>query len=135
MVVSYLSYSQERWPCSMDYRFSIAQSKSSPTRKVELRLVLWSEGFHSGEGETQLSFQKLTGNNGQEWIEQKCKTKSWNQLGGSRFNPVVVGPWMDLWDVQQHPQGRDNPHVHRYFATLEDGDEELVQSYRERNNW
>jgi Phytanoyl-CoA dioxygenase (PhyH) len=51
------------------------------------------------------------------------------------FDPIVVGPWMDLWDVEKHPQGLDNPHIQRYIESLKDGDAELIQGYRERNNW
>ena len=33
------------------------------------------------------------------------------------FDPVVVGPWMDLWDVTEHVDGGPNKHVDRYMST------------------
>ena len=33
------------------------------------------------------------------------------------FDPVIVGPWMDLWDIEAHEHGDSNPHVDRYMTT------------------
>ena len=37
------------------------------------------------------------------------------------FDPVVVGPWYDLWNITTHVvPGRRNPHVERYLKTNSD---------------
>jgi hypothetical protein len=33
------------------------------------------------------------------------------------FDPVIVGPWMDLWNVTRHVDGVRNAHVERYLET------------------
>lgn len=31
------------------------------------------------------------------------------------LDPIIVGPWMDLWDLEEDRQGRRNPHLERYM--------------------
>jgi hypothetical protein len=55
-----------------------------------------------------------------------------------QFDPVIVGPWMDLWDIDQHENERStNPHIDRYIQTFktEGSAEALVQCYRDKQNW
>ena len=33
------------------------------------------------------------------------------------FDPVIVGPWMDLWNITTHVNGGKNVHVDRYMAS------------------
>merc|ERR1712070_64911 len=33
-----------------------------------------------------------------------------------KFDPLIVGPWMDLWDIEPHQEGKPNAHVERYLA-------------------
>jgi len=53
------------------------------------------------------------------------------------FDPVVVGPWMDLWDIdsQDDPLGGSlhNPHTARYLASP--ADRRDVQAYVAADNW
>ena len=66
------------------------------------------------------------------------------KLGGEKlqenFDPVITGPWMDLWDIEEdvrlNKEGsgpRPNQHTERYLKT----EEELrdVNKYIEQGNW
>lgn len=35
------------------------------------------------------------------------------------FDPVIIGPWMDLWNITSHVDQADNRHVRRYLALPE----------------
>lgn len=35
----------------------------------------------------------------------------------STFDPIVIGPWMDLWPITTHQKGHRNKHVERYMAS------------------
>jgi len=49
------------------------------------------------------------------------------------LDPVIVGPWMDLWDIDDHVDGKPNRHLDAYLATpLEARD---VESYISAENW
>ena len=49
------------------------------------------------------------------------RTKVQDQgLGSTKvkpFDPVIVGPWMDLWNITTHVNGGKNVHVDRYMAS------------------
>ena len=53
------------------------------------------------------------------------------------FDPVVTGPWMDLWDIEADSrvgkEGKVNKHVERYLETDESSRD--VQNYISQNNW
>ena len=33
------------------------------------------------------------------------------------FDPVIVGPWMDLWDIEADVRGLPNAHTERYLES------------------
>jgi hypothetical protein len=35
------------------------------------------------------------------------------------FDPVIIGPWMDLWDLETDVRGIPNQHIDTYIATDE----------------
>ena len=35
------------------------------------------------------------------------------------FDAAMVGPWMDLWDIDSHAAGKHNRHTERYLASPE----------------
>eukprot|EP00039_Didymoeca_costata_P011234 m.157106 g.157106 ORF g.157106 m.157106 type:complete len:421 (+) comp15108_c0_seq3:2-1264(+) len=49
------------------------------------------------------------------------------------FDPVVIGPWMDLWDLEEDTRGRPNKHVDKYLQT--DPSARNVDAYIEKGNW
>lgn len=49
------------------------------------------------------------------------------------FDPIIVGPWMDLWDLESDSRGRPNPHIESYLAT--DPEKRNVQAYIKAGNW
>ena len=53
------------------------------------------------------------------WAKQERTKLQDHGLGADAppFDPVIVGPWMDLWDIVEHEDGLGNPHVDRYMAT------------------
>ena len=46
---------------------------------------------------------------------------------------VVVGPWMDLWNITTHVDGGSNLHVDRYMATPPA--QRDIQRYMDIGNW
>jgi hypothetical protein len=49
------------------------------------------------------------------------------------LDPVVVGPWMDLWDIEEHVSGKANRHLDAYLATPEKTRD--VNNYIKAGNW
>lgn len=49
------------------------------------------------------------------------------------FDPVIVGPWMDLWDLESDARGLPNPHLERYLETPEES--RSVKGYIKAGNW
>jgi len=49
------------------------------------------------------------------------------------FDPVIVGPWMDLWDLETDVRGIPNQHVERYLQTPEET--RNVDAYIKAGNW
>lgn len=69
---------------------------------------------------------------------QEVTIEATSSAAAPEFDPVVVGPWMDLWDIDQHEkEGSTNPHIDRYVQTLktEGSAQALVQCYRDKQNW
>merc|ERR1712137_627422 len=51
--------------------------------------------------------------------------------GKANFDPVITGPWMDLWDLES--DGRENAHIKRYLGSPEAKRE--PQTYIGKGNW
>ena len=55
------------------------------------------------------------------------------------FDPVITGPWMDLWDLESDIRDgvdgcpRPNIHIERYMQTPEET--RSMQKYQEAGNW
>jgi len=55
------------------------------------------------------------------------------------FDPVIVGPWMDLWDIEEDARRdeagvpKPNQHVDRYMETPEELRD--PQAYIAAGNW
>jgi len=57
------------------------------------------------------------------------------------FDPVIIGPWMDLWDLEtdvradpaDEAKPLPNQHIERYLETPEDTRD--VAEYQKAGNW
>jgi len=49
------------------------------------------------------------------------------------FDPIIIGPWMDLWDIEEDVRGIPNPHVDSYLQT--DASTRDVNGYIKQGNW
>ena len=49
------------------------------------------------------------------------------------FDPIIVGPWMDLWDIEEHQSGKDNKHTARYLGTPAEARD--PDNYIKAGNW
>ena len=45
---------------------------------------------------------------------------------------LFVGPWMDLWNITEHVDGKPNRHLDRYVEQVAD---DVVESYKAAGNW
>jgi len=49
------------------------------------------------------------------------RTVAQNETAGvaslPQFDPIVIGPWLDLWTIEDHKDAKTNPHVDRYLET------------------
>ncbi len=55
-----------------------------------------------------------------EWANVDRTTVQDQGLGATveaPFDPVIVGPWMDLWNLTAHRDGGSNRHLERYLGT------------------
>ena len=49
------------------------------------------------------------------------------------FDPRIIGPWMDLWDLEEDVRGLPNPHIDQYLGTDEAGRD--PQNYIKKGQW
>lgn len=49
------------------------------------------------------------------------------------FDPVVVGPWMDLWDLEEDVRGLPNQHIDTYLRS--DPSTRDPQRYIDKGHW
>ena len=52
-----------------------------------------------------------------------------------KFDPIIVGPWMDLWDLvtRKGSEPVGNKHVERYLASPPST--RSIERYVKANNW
>ena len=55
------------------------------------------------------------------------------QQAKRNFDPIIVGPWMDLWNITTDKRGLPNPHVDRYLASPPESRD--VEKYIRAGNW
>jgi hypothetical protein len=49
------------------------------------------------------------------------------------FDPRIIGPWMDLWDLEEDVRGLPNAHIDQYLETDENGRD--PKNYIEKGQW
>lgn len=49
------------------------------------------------------------------------------------FDPVIVGPWMDLWNLTTHELSKPNKHLDRYLASSPEA--RSIAPYQDTGNW
>lgn len=54
-------------------------------------------------------------------------------LQTDEFDPIIVGPWMDLWNITTHHLGRPNVHVDRYLAASPES--RSIEDYLHAKHW
>jgi len=99
------------------------------------------------DNENKINNTKPTRQEWEQWAGMD-RTQLQDETAGvaaMEFDPVVVGPWMDLWTMEHHKDGLNNPHVDRYLETLalkggndaavEAEDAKLIQGYKDNGNW
>jgi len=70
-----------------------------------------------------------------EWANVDRTEQQDSSMGAEteEFDPVIIGPWMDLWNVTSHEDGGRNPHIERYIGLSEDKKD--ITRYLERKIW
>ena len=51
------------------------------------------------------------------------------------FDPVIIGPWMDLWNVTTHHQGKHNAHVDRYLSLGAGEAKGTIEKLAKQGHW
>ena len=49
------------------------------------------------------------------------------------FDPKIIGPWMDLWDLEDDVRGLPNQHIDQYLSTDEKARD--PKNYIEKDQW
>ena len=117
---------QIRW--STDYRLhrhhATRKGKSDSSLdwfyglKDSLLLREGNQGEKNGEKGSRSSSRYSP--NWSEWAKMertKIQDEGLGAASSIKFDPVIVGPWMDLWNITTHQSGGKNEHVERYMET------------------
>jgi len=51
----------------------------------------------------------------------------------NKWDPIIVGPWMDMWDIEKHEKGLPNRHTDSYLASPPETRDPL--KYINEENW
>ena len=49
------------------------------------------------------------------------------------FDPRIIGPWMDLWDLEEDVRGLPNAHIDQYLETDPAGRD--PETYKAKKQW